>query len=79
MNISRLNKSKPVYGKPIRILLTGGGSGGPTQPLIALADRQILELGYEHFFQLASRGFCSIHLCHIASWVECEVLPGRFP
>ncbi len=27
-----------IYKKPIRILLTGGGSGGPTQPLIALAE-----------------------------------------
>ena len=27
-----------IYDKPIRILLTGGGSGGPTQPLIALVE-----------------------------------------
>ena len=27
-----------IYDNPIRILLTGGGSGGPTQPLIALVE-----------------------------------------
>ena len=35
----RLQKhSESVYDNPIRIMLTGGGSGGPTQPLIALAE-----------------------------------------
>ena len=33
-----LKNSHSVYEKPIRVLLTGGGSGGPTLPLIALAE-----------------------------------------
>ena len=30
--------AQTVHGKPFRVLLTGGGSGGPTQPLIAIAE-----------------------------------------
>ena len=38
MSKNAQRNSISIFEKPIKILLTGGGSGGPTHPLIALAE-----------------------------------------
>ena len=32
------NETQILSEKPVRVLFTGGGSGGPTLPLLALAE-----------------------------------------
>jgi len=55
MNTSRLKNTKSVYEEPIRILLTGGGSGGPTQPLISLAEEIRKQNNSSKFLFLGSK------------------------
>ena len=54
MNKDKQKDSKVSYKKPIRILLTGGGSGGPTLPLIALAEEIIHQNIESKFFHSGS-------------------------
>ena len=41
---------------PVRVLLTGGGSGGPTLPLLALAEEIIQQKNDSIFLFLGSKG-----------------------
>ncbi|MED5403119.1 MAG: glycosyltransferase, partial [SAR324 cluster bacterium] len=49
------NESQILSEKPVRVLFTGGGSGGPTLPLLALAEEIGRQKPDSHFLFLGSK------------------------
>ena len=49
------NETQILSEKPVRVLFTGGGSGGPTLPLLALAEEISQQKPDSHFLFLGSK------------------------
>ena len=49
------NEFQILGERPVRVLLTGGGSGGPTLPLLALAEEISQQSKVTHFLFLGSK------------------------